>query len=75
VLVCDEPTANLDASARRAFFDEIAASWQGKVILLCSHRAEEVSGFVERVIELRDGRVVSDDCRGGPVHTTWSLLQ
>jgi len=75
VLVCDEPTANLDARARRAFFDEIAARWADKVILLCSHRAEEVSGFVERVIELRDGRVVSDDRRRTPTRATWSMFQ
>jgi len=75
VLVCDEPTANLDARARRAFFEEIAVRWADKVILLCSHRAEEVTGFVERVVELRDGRVVSDERRRRPVQPTRSLFQ
>jgi energy-coupling factor transporter ATP-binding protein EcfA2 len=31
--------------------------------VLCSHREEEVHGFVERVIELRDGALVRDERR------------
>ena len=60
VLVCDEPTANLDASARDAFFDEIAERFRDRVVVLCSHRAEEVDRLVERVIEMRDGRIARD---------------
>jgi ABC-type multidrug transport system ATPase subunit len=60
VLVCDEPTANLDAAARRAFFEEIEGRPRGGVLILCSHRVEEVRRLVDRVIELRDGRVIAD---------------
>ena len=60
VLVCDEPTANLDASARAAFFDEVNARPAPAILVLCSHRVEEVRHLVDRVIELQDGRVVED---------------
>jgi ABC-type multidrug transport system ATPase subunit len=60
VLICDEPTANLDAAARTAFFAAVAARPADSLLILCSHRVEEICRYVDRVIELRDGRVVAD---------------
>jgi ABC-2 type transport system ATP-binding protein len=60
VLVCDEPTANLDAHARAAFFAQIEERPAGSVLVLCSHRVDEVRHMVDRVIELRDGRITRD---------------
>jgi ABC-type multidrug transport system ATPase subunit len=60
ILVCDEPTANLDGEARAAFLEELAARPAGGVVLVCSHRADEIHDLVGRVVELRDGRVVRD---------------
>jgi ABC-type multidrug transport system ATPase subunit len=60
ILVCDEPTANLDGEARVSFFEQLAERPKGAVLVLCSHRVEEVRALVDRVIELRDGRVVRD---------------
>lgn len=60
VLVCDEPTANLDHDARTAFFEELAERPASSVVVLCSHRIEEVQKLVGRVVELRDGHVLRD---------------
>lgn len=60
ILVCDEPTASLDAAAREALFEALSARPDTSTLILCCHRLEEVRGLVERVVELRDGRVVSD---------------
>jgi ABC-2 type transport system ATP-binding protein len=60
ILVCDEPTANLDADARRAFFAELDQRPEGSITLLCSHRVEEIERMVDRVIELREGKVAFD---------------
>jgi len=69
VLVCDEPTSNLDAEARRAFFEALERRASGSILILCSHREEEVQAYVERVIELREGEVVRDELksRGEPL--------
>jgi ABC-type multidrug transport system ATPase subunit len=64
ILVCDEPTANLDGEARSAFFAELAGRPAGGIVVLCSHRSEEVAELVDRVVELRDGRIAYD---GPPV--------
>lgn len=61
ILLLDEPTSNLDAAARRSFFDLLRGlKTAGKTILFTTHRAEEVVGLADRVIVLERGRVVRD---------------
>jgi len=60
ILVCDEPTANLDLTARQTFFSLAAARPADAILVLCSHRTDEVRQLVGRVVELADGRVASD---------------
>lgn len=60
LLILDEPTANLDPAARRSLFESLAER-TNQPIIISSHRLEEVSGLVNRVIELERGRVVLDD--------------
>ena len=60
ILICDEPTANLDAQSRAAFFAELDARPKHHVTVLCSHRIDEVRQLVDRVVELEEGRVKRD---------------
>ena len=60
VLVCDEPTANLDGAARLAFIEQLSERPKNSIFVLSSHRLEEVRQLVDRVVELRDGKVVRD---------------
>ncbi len=60
ILVCDEPTANLDRRARASFFEQVAERPKESVTILCSHRVEEIERLVARVITLTDGKVESD---------------
>lgn len=61
VLVMDEPAANLDPEARKIFFELLAERQNDVTMLISSHRLNEVSALVNRVIELDMGRVVLDD--------------
>ncbi len=61
VLVMDEPAANLDPDARRSFFGRLAERQHATTMLISSHRLDEVSGLVGRVVELDHGRVTLDD--------------
>lgn len=61
VLVMDEPAANLDPQARKIFFELLAERAQSVTMLISSHRINEVSALVTRVVELDTGRVVLDD--------------
>lgn len=61
VLVMDEPAANLDPQARKIFFELLAERAQSTTMLISSHRINEVSALVNRVVELDLGKVVLDE--------------
>ena len=61
VLVMDEPAANLDPEARKIFFELLAERQNDATMLISSHRLNEVSALVNRVVELDMGKVVLDD--------------
>lgn len=61
VLVMDEPAANLDPEARKIFFDLLAERLEDATMIISSHRLDEVSALVNRVIEMDMGKVVLDD--------------
>lgn len=61
VLVMDEPAANLDPPARHIFFSLLAERQNDAVMLITSHRLDEVAALVNRVVELDQGKVVLDD--------------
>jgi ABC-2 type transport system ATP-binding protein len=60
IVVCDEPTANLDIEARQVFFDELRRGPPERVVILCSHRSDELSSVAERIVEFREGRIERD---------------
>jgi ABC-2 type transport system ATP-binding protein len=61
VLVMDEPAANLDPQARKIFFELLAERAESATMLISSHRINEVSALVNRVVELDMGKVVLDE--------------
>jgi putative ABC transport system ATP-binding protein len=67
VLIADEPTANLDSTLSRAFLDIVASlRAEGRTLLLSSHDPLiREAAVVDRVLEMRDGRVVSDRTPAG----------
>ena len=73
VLVMDEPAANLDPEARKIFFELLAERAEQATMLISSHRLNEVSALVNRVIELDLGKVVLDDRVADDVSLTGML--
>ncbi|MEI7611765.1 MAG: ABC transporter ATP-binding protein [Betaproteobacteria bacterium] len=73
VLVMDEPAANLDPEARKIFFELLAERAQSATMLISSHRLNEVSALVNRVVELDMGKVVLDDRVADDVSLTGKL--
>jgi ABC-type multidrug transport system ATPase subunit len=61
LLVLDEPTASLDREAQAGIVALLRRLRDdGRTLLLCSHRSEEVRAIAHRVVELEQGRVVND---------------
>lgn len=61
LLIMDEPSANLDPGARAVFFRLLSELPKETTMLLTSHRVDELSGIVSRVIELDNGVITMDD--------------
>ncbi|MEI8168914.1 MAG: ABC transporter ATP-binding protein [Rhodoferax sp.] len=73
VLVMDEPAANLDPQARKIFFELLAERAENATMLISSHRINEVSALVNRVVELDMGKVVLDESIAEDVSLTGML--
>ena len=59
ILVLDEPTASLDASAEVALFDQLLTHAQGLTAVVVSHRFSTVRR-AQRIVVIGDGAVVED---------------
>lgn len=60
VILADEPTGNLDEQNTLHVMRLLKAISRDRLVLLVTHEENLVSAFSDRVIELSDGRVVSD---------------
>jgi putative ABC transport system ATP-binding protein len=62
VVVADEPTAHLDSRLSVAFMEEVAAlRAEGRTVVIASHDPiVHESPVVDRVVTMRDGRVVAE---------------
>lgn len=61
VVVCDEPTANLDEEGSRMLAGELARlKAEGRAVLVSEHRLAWLGGVADRVVYLADGRVLWD---------------
>lgn len=60
IIFADEPTANLDSAHARDVVGTFSALHkQGQTIIMVTHEAE-FAAMAERIVELRDGKIVSD---------------
>ncbi len=60
VILCDEPTGALDEANSELVMKELRRISKEKLVLLVSHNMELVNKYSDRIIELKDGKVISD---------------
>lgn len=61
VLILDEPTAGMDVTARRHFWNVMRADADaGRTIVFATHYLEEAEQFARRTVLVAKGRVVAD---------------
>ncbi|MER7446172.1 ABC transporter ATP-binding protein [Microbacterium sp. NPDC097977] len=61
ILVLDEPTAGMDVTARRHFWDAMRADADaGRTIIFATHYLEEAEQFARRTVVMHRGTVVAD---------------
>jgi ABC-2 type transport system ATP-binding protein len=61
ILVLDEPTAGMDVTARRHFWEVMRADADaGRTIIFATHYLEEAEQFARRTVVMHRGRIVAD---------------
>jgi cell division transport system ATP-binding protein len=69
ILLCDEPTGNLDPQNTNEVMDLLhRINLKGTTVLIATHNALVVDRMRRRVIRLENGRVVADEERGYYLH-------
>ena len=63
IILCDEPTGNLDSKMSTQILDLLKGLSQNKLVLIVSHNLNDAQKYADRIIELADGRIVSDKTR------------
>ena len=71
LLLCDEPTGQLDSDTGNRVLDLIAALHEriGFALAIATHDPD-VAAHADRVVTLEDGRVVSDE----KLNSSWSMM-
>ncbi|MAG59858.1 cell division ATP-binding protein FtsE [Candidatus Woesebacteria bacterium] len=65
LILADEPTGNLDPATARQIVSLIdQAAKNGTTVLMATHNADIVNSLKRRVIQLKQGKVVSDKASG-----------
>ena len=65
IIMADEPTGALDSATGAQVFDTLKKLSAEKLVVVVSHDREFAERYADRIIELKDGRIVSDMSRSG----------
>lgn len=60
ILVCDEPTGNLDSKNSNEIMKLLKEISANKLVLLVTHNESLIEGNANRIIRIKDGRIESD---------------
>ena len=60
IIMADEPTGALDSATGRQVFDTLKKLSRDKLVLIVSHDREFSEQYADRIIELKDGVIISD---------------
>lgn len=60
VIIADEPTGNLDSKNTVEIMNIIKTISKEKLVLLVTHERELATFYADRIIELKDGQIISD---------------
>lgn len=60
VLLCDEPTGNLDSGTSKEIFNLLKNISLEKSVIVVSHNEELAKEYADRLIRISDGKIISD---------------
>lgn len=63
IIMADEPTGALDSKTGQQVFDTLKKLSKDKLVLVISHDRDFAEQYADRIIELKDGKILSDMTR------------
>ena len=60
IIVCDEPTANLDSKSSKEIIKILKEISKNKLVIMVTHDNSLVEKIATRVVKMNDGKIVSD---------------
>ena len=63
VILCDEPTGNLDRNTSYQILELLKKLSKNQLIVIVSHNLTEAETYADRIIELADGKIIRDTVR------------
>ncbi len=60
IMLCDEPTGNLDSKNTLKVMEELKAISKNKLVILVTHEKDIADFYSDRIITIKDGSIVSD---------------
>lgn len=60
IIMADEPTGALDSNTGKQIFDTLKELSKEKLVLIVSHDRDFAEKYADRIIELSDGKIISD---------------
>lgn len=64
IIMADEPTGALDSDTGKQVFDTLKKLSKEKLVVVVSHDRDFAESYADRIIELKDGKIISDVTRG-----------
>lgn len=63
IIIADEPTGALDSATGKQVFDTLKKLSQDKLVIIVSHDREFAENYADRIIEMKDGVIISDETK------------
>lgn len=63
IIIADEPTGALDSVTGKQVFDTLKKLSKDKLVIVVSHDREFAENYADRIIEMKDGVVISDETK------------
>lgn len=60
IIVCDEPTGNLDSKSAKGIIKLLKEISQDKLVIIVTHNLEQVEEYATRIVRMHDGKIVQD---------------
>lgn len=60
LLLCDEPTGNLDSKTSKQILDILKHLSKETLVIIVSHNVDDAYKYADRIIEISDGKIIKD---------------